>query len=103
MGLRVAWSPEAADDLQEIVAYIARDSSAYARAVASRIFGIAKSLGVFPDMGRIVPELGNPSIRERFVYSFLLIYRIEMHRVLILAIVHGRRLLPDVQDRMPHS
>ncbi|MGE5152553.1 MAG: type II toxin-antitoxin system RelE/ParE family toxin [Bdellovibrio bacteriovorus] len=61
MGLRVGWSPEAADDLQEIVAYIARDSSAYARAVASKILGIAKSLGVFPDMGRIVPELGGPA------------------------------------------
>ena len=37
MGLRLAWSPEAADDLNEIVAYIARDSSAYARAVASKM------------------------------------------------------------------
>ena len=54
-------------------------------------------------MGRIVPELGDPSIRERFVYSFRLIYRIERRRVLILAIVHGRGLLADVQDRMPRS
>jgi plasmid stabilization system protein ParE len=100
MGLRVAWSPEAADDLEEIVAFIARDSQSYARAVASKTLTTAKSLGRFPHIGRAVPEVEDPSIRERFVFSYRLIYRVEQHRVLILAIVHGRRLLEGFQQRL---
>ena len=101
MDLRVAWSPEAADDLEEITTYIARDSAAYARGVASNILATAASLARFPEIGRVVPELRDPKIRERFVYSYRLIYRIEKHRVLIVAIVHGTRLLDDVQNRIP--
>jgi len=100
MGLRVVWSPEAADDLEEIVAFIARDSESYARAVASKILTTAKSLGRFPQIGRAVPEISDPTIRERFVYSYRLIYSVEESRVLIVAIFHGKRLLEEVRHRL---
>lgn len=64
---------------------------------------MAKTLGRFPEIGRMVPEVDDPSIRERFVYSYRVIYRVELHRVIILAIVHGKRLLGDFEDRFPHS
>ncbi len=101
MARRVTWSPEAADDLEGIATYIARDSAAYARAIVSKVLATAKSLARFPEIGRVVPEVGDESIRERFVYSYRVIYRVEQHRVLILAIVHGKRLLDDFQDRLP--
>ncbi len=103
MALRVAWSPAAADDLEGMTTYIARDSAAYARTVASKVLAAAKSLGQFPEIGRMVPEVGDPSIRERFVYSYRVIYRIEPHRVLVLAIVHGKRLLGDFEERFTGS
>ena len=93
MARRLAWSPEAADDLADITAYIARDSSAYARAVAKKVLATAKSIQQFPEIGRVVPELGNALLRERFVYSYRVIYRIEPRRILIVAILHGKRLL----------
>jgi hypothetical protein len=34
-------------------------------------------------------------VRERFVYSYRLIYRIEPARILVTAVVHGRRLLDE--------
>lgn len=37
----------------------------------------------------------SPELRERFVYSYRLIYRVEASRILILAIMHGKRLLDD--------
>ena len=39
----------------------------------------------------MVPELSDSSIREIFVYSYRLVYRIEDNRISILALIHGRR------------
>ena len=40
------------------------------------------------------------AIRERFVYSYRLIYRVEDHEVLIVAVVHGRRLLEPLLEQI---
>ena len=42
-------------------------------------------------MGRIVPEIGEDSVRELFVYSYRLIYEISPDGIEILAIVHGKK------------
>ena len=52
----------------------------------------------FPEIGRIVPEIDNSEIRERFVYSYRLIYRIYADRIRLIAVMHGNRLL---QSAMP--
>jgi plasmid stabilization system protein ParE len=50
-------------------------------------------------MGRVVPEIGQKNIRERFVYSYRVIYRIELEQILVVAVIHGSRLLlPLVPD-----
>jgi toxin ParE1/3/4 len=100
MARRLVWSPEAADDLEDITAFIARDSAAYARAVAKKVLATTRSIQQFPDIGRVVPELVDPSVRERFVHSYRIIYKIEPKRVLVVAILHGKRLLGDVGDRV---
>jgi len=93
MDTRVSWSPEALDDVDAIAAYIAKDSLFYASAVVQKILGIAQSLGKFPNVGPIVPEIGEPEFRERFVYSYRVIYQVSNEQVLIVAVVHGKRLL----------
>jgi toxin ParE1/3/4 len=100
MALRLGWSPEAIEDIEGIASYIGRDSSWYAKAVASKIVETAETIPDFPEIGRIVPEIGNPSIRERFVYSYRIIYRIETQQVLIAAVIHGRRLLQPLLQRI---
>ena len=96
----VAWSPEAEEDLRSIAEYISRDSPFYTAAVVRKILETARSAGREPFVGWMVPELEEEHLRERLVYSYRLIYRIQPHRVLILAILHGRRLLERVQDRL---
>ena len=91
----VVWSPEALEDVDDIAAYIARDSAFYAAAVVEKLLVTAAKLNQFPQSGRIVPELNQPDICERFIYSYRLIYRIEPARVLVTAVVHGRRLLDE--------
>lgn len=93
MALQLSWSPEALEDIEAIVLYIERDSPCYAQIVATKIMAIAEAIPEYPKIGRVVPELGDSQIRERFVYSYRLIYRIEATRILVAAVIHGSRLL----------
>ncbi len=81
MEYRVSWSPTALDDVDSIAEYINRDSPAYTQAVVNKILDIARKLEAFPNAGRIVPELGDEEIREQFVYSYRIIYRIQNNDV----------------------
>jgi toxin ParE1/3/4 len=64
MAYSVVWSPNALDDVDEIAAYIARDSPTYAAAVVEKILNTTRNLQNFPLLGRIVPESNEESIRE---------------------------------------
>ncbi|WP_374087043.1 type II toxin-antitoxin system RelE/ParE family toxin [Methylomicrobium lacus] len=99
MGYKVVWSPEAIEDLESIADYIGRDSEFYARAVVSKILQLARSLKDFPWIGRVVPELNDENIRERFIYSYRVVYHIEQNRILVVAIIHGKRLIENISDR----
>lgn len=99
MAHRVAWSPEALEDLEAIAEFIGRDSRFYAQAVVSKGLTVGAAVADFPEAGRVVPELDDNSIRERFVYSYRVIYRVEPERVLIVAVIHGKRLLESVSER----
>src|SRR5438105_5362420 len=96
----LVWSPEAIEDVESIASYIERDSLWYAKAVASKIVEVAESIPDFPDLGRIVPEIGNVAIRERFVYSYRIIYRVDDERILVAAVIHGSRLLEPFVPRI---
>jgi toxin ParE1/3/4 len=100
---KVVWSPAALEDVESLAEYIARDSEFYARAVVDKILNAARKLKDFPSAGRIVPELEDETIRERFVYSYRLIYRLESNRITILAIIHGKRLSESLIDRIKYS
>ena len=103
MARGLAWSPEAIEDIESIALYIERDSQWYAKAVASRIVETAETIPEFPEMGRVVPEIGDTSIRERFVYSYRIIYRVEPERILVAAVIHGSRLLQPFIERIEDS
>jgi plasmid stabilization system protein ParE len=99
MDRKVIWSYEATDDLDALAEYIARDSSFYAAAFTQQVLDISRSLNVFSERGRIVPELGNPDIRELLIREYRLIYNIEQSRVVILALVHGARDLKALWEK----
>ncbi|ODB95150.1 plasmid stabilization protein [Candidatus Thiodiazotropha endoloripes] len=99
--LRLVWSDAALEDIDEIAEYIHRDSPHYAQRVVEELFAATDLLPEQPRMGRVVPELGQQEIRERFVYSYRLIYEIHSAELHILAVIHGKRLLESVEDRFP--
>ena len=77
MDLKVKWSPEAVEDVESIARYISRDSQFYARATVSKIIDFSRSISKFPQIGRMVPEFNDKQIRERLVYSYRLVYKVE--------------------------
>ena len=95
-----AISPEALEDVELIASYIERDSVWYAKIVASKIVSAAESIPCNPEIGRMVPEIADKKIRELFVYSYRLIYRIEPERVIVAAVIHGSRLLQSFVQRI---
>lgn len=66
MAQTLIWSHEALDDIDRIAEYISRDSRCHAQQVVERLFDLADELLAHPKLGRIVPELADPNVRERF-------------------------------------
>lgn len=63
----VVWSPEALEDVDDIAAYIARDSAFYAGAGVEKMLAAASELNLFPQAGRIVPELNQPDLSALYI------------------------------------
>ena len=98
MGYQVALSPSARRDLRDIVRYISDDSPDRALAFAQFLVSSTKRLADFPEMGRVVPEFADPSIREIVVRSYRVIYRVDHGdcRVDIARFWHGARGTPKI-------
>ncbi|NJL27669.1 MAG: type II toxin-antitoxin system RelE/ParE family toxin [Thermoanaerobaculia bacterium] len=90
--MKLVWSDPAVDDLGAIRDYIARDSEHYATRFISQILEAVDRLESLPELGRQVPEATDqPNVRELLFRSYRIFYRVEAERILILAIVHGKR------------
>ena len=50
---------------------------------------LAESLADLPMRGRVVPETGEESVREVFVFSYRLLYEVFDDRIEILWLLHG--------------
>lgn len=73
--MRINWAEPALEDLEAIQAYIAKDSSFYARQFIERIFDAATKLESFPEIGRRVPEAEERTdIRELIFQGYRIIY-----------------------------
>jgi plasmid stabilization system protein ParE len=92
MDYKIIWSPDALEDIEAIGEFIARDSLFYAESTVQKIFEAPRSLIQHPKLGRVVPEIGNESIRELFVFQYRVIYEIKPNEILILTVIHGKRL-----------
>lgn len=92
--MRVVWSPLAIERAYEAASYIAGDKPEAALRWLEGLFAVTDRLEMFPESGRIVPEIGSPEFRE-VVYrrAYRVIYRVEKARVSILTIRNFAQLL----------
>ncbi len=80
--------------MQGIRDFIALDSPHYARLVVQEILAAVDQLAQFPGIGRIVPELGDPDVRERVAGAFRIVYRHRGDAVEIVTVFRASRLFP---------
>jgi len=89
----IEWSFKAENDLFEIIDYIAQDSLEYALSFYEQVREKIENLIQFPKMGRIVPELDEPDIRELILRNYRIIYRISEKKIQIVRLFHGSRII----------
>lgn len=83
----------AENDLNEIIDYIAQDSPQYASLFYEQVREKVENLNSFPKLGRKIPELDDPNIRELILRDYRLIYRIFGEKIQIIRILHSSRIL----------
>jgi plasmid stabilization system protein ParE len=98
MAYALIWSPAARDDLHDIVVFIARDNPNRAMSFGYELVSETDRLREFPELGRIVPEYRNVSLREIIYRPYRMVYRVDHERKLcqIARVWHSARGLPKL-------
>lgn len=96
MACPIIWSPDARDDLRDIVRFIARDNPRRAESFAYQLMTRTDILQEHPEAGRRVPEYRNPQIREIIFIPYRIVYRVNLERtrVEIARVWHAARGTP---------
>jgi len=92
--MKIIWSPLAVDRASEIAEYIAQDKPSAAKRWINKVFTKVDQLKSSPQIGRIVPEISDDKFRELIYGNYGIIYRIEVKKISILTIQHGKQILP---------
>jgi toxin ParE1/3/4 len=87
----VTWTARARADLKAIHDYIAKDSPENAKRVVREMRRKADTLEETPHLGRVVPELDDPDLREIPAYSWRILYQLRERRVFVITVIHKRR------------
>lgn len=87
----VHWSDLAVQQLAGITLYIGRTSPLYAERMVERILGRVDTLAEFPDIGLRASEAEDQNVREVLENPYRILYLVQLTRVDILAIIHGRQ------------
>ncbi len=91
--MKVVWTSEAVRKLAEIEGFIAQDNSDRASDFIDHLLEKGDLTGIYPDAGRVVPELSYSEIREILVGNYRIVYRRTSLHVEILTVFEGHRLL----------
>jgi toxin ParE1/3/4 len=91
VGYEVVLNPKAADDLQDLVTYIARDKPDAAMRFGEQLLRHALALASIPYRGR--PWKGFPKIRTSIYHPYLIFYEIDeqAQKIEILRFWHGNK------------
>lgn len=98
MDYQVRLSRSARSDIQDIVRYISSDDPDQGVRFGRFLIQQIKSLGQFPEFGRVVPEFDDESIREMIVRSYRIVYRVnhEAESIEVIRFWHAGRGMPEI-------
>ena len=95
--MKVRWTELASAQLDEAMAYIARDRPTVATRWLEHLLESAESLSKFPDKAPVADEAKRSDIRELTVSPYRIIYRRDSDAVYITMVLHERQEF-DVED-----
>nr|VFJ44952.1 MAG: hypothetical protein BECKDK2373B_GA0170837_100866 [Candidatus Kentron sp. DK] len=81
MGLAVRGSHRRRRKISQLLRNTSRETPSFMPAPSLRRYWPRHALFQSNPSGRVAPEIGNDRIRERFVYSYRLVYEIEERAV----------------------
>ena len=93
---QVLWTDAARLDLERIIEFIAEENPANALAVLARLERPCQALAALPERGRIVPEARAVDVltyRELIEGPWRIVYRYDVDRVHVMAVLDARREL----------
>ena len=93
---RFKLSPDAAQDVRDIWAYIAEDSVRAARKVRLSLFEACQRLATNPAIGHLREDLTEEPVLFWPVGSYLIVYDPRTKPVAIVRIVHAARDVPNL-------
>lgn len=93
--MKIRFTTRSKSDIAEIAALISQDNPKAARYWAKSLFDSIKQLTDFPEMGRIVPEYSEETIREIIIGQYRIVYKINksLQEGYIITVHHSKRLL----------
>ncbi len=92
---KIVWTEDGISSLEDVAGYIAKDSPYYASNFIKKILYSIEKLTNFPQVGRIVPEYNDPTIRELIYQNYRIVYKIKSRVIYIALVVHGFKKLPS--------
>ena len=96
---KVLWTDAASLDLERIIEFIAEENPAKALAALARLERRCRTLAALPERGRIVPELRAMDVltyRELIEGPWRIVYRYDVDRVHVMAVLDARRELASL-------
>ncbi|HMJ64114.1 MAG TPA: type II toxin-antitoxin system RelE/ParE family toxin [Candidatus Binatia bacterium] len=98
MGFKIILTPQAIEDLREIVAYIAQDNPTRAEAFGYELCEKVLMLSNHPFLGRVVPEFRRNDVRELVYKPYRIVYGVDESKSVIYVYHywHGARQLRNL-------
>jgi len=98
MAFEIIWSQTGAEDLRQIVQFIATDDPGAAAHLADRIIGRIEIASELPFSNRFVPEKAEQCLREIILKPYRIVYHVDDKReaIHILRVWHAARGAPDL-------
>lgn len=87
--------------MEETVTFIAKDNPERVCTFGNELIDRALSVAIFPELGPIVPEIGEPSVRQIIHGSYRIIHEIFLddRSIFVLRFWHGARGKPVIKER----
>lgn len=88
--MKVVWTTTALKRAADIALALGAEDTSPARDFVDELFLKVEALSDFPKMGRMVPEVGKPHIREIFVRDYRVVYVVHRSQISVRTVRHTR-------------